>query len=142
MDTRVVDSRIRAARPRTNVLVTFPDGRVFEAPPRTPVGDIVKAAEAVSAASLPPTAVESAPRAPVVAVLQDGRLRELTAPVTEDCSVVPVTTGEGDGVRIYRRSLSFLLMTAASEVFPGADVSIEHSASTVGGYFCEVRGHE
>ena len=32
-------------------------------------------------------------------------------------------------------------MTAAAEVFPGAEVSIEHSASTVGGYFCEVRGH-
>ena len=31
-------------------------------------------------------------------------------------------------------------MTAAAEVFPGADVSIEHSASTVGGYFCEVSG--
>ncbi len=140
MQTRVVDARIRPSAPRTNVLVTFADGRVFEAPPGTIMGDIVKAAEALSDPGLaaspnPPS------RPPVVAVLQDGRLRELTTAVNEDCSVTPVTTGEGDGVRIYRRSLSFLLMTAAAEVFPGADVSIEHSASTVGGYFCEVRGH-
>ena len=64
----------------------------------------------------------------------NGRLRELTAPLTEDGDLVPVTTAESDGVRIYRRSLSFLLMTAAAEVFPGVEVSIEHSASTIGGY--------
>src|SRR5450759_353878 len=33
-------------------------------------------------------------------------------------------------------------MTAAAEVFPGVVVSIEHSASSVGGYFCEVQGHD
>jgi uridine kinase len=137
MHTSTLDIRIRPARPRTNVLVTFPDGRAFEAPPGTPVGEIVRAAEAF------PAGGGAAPvaRPPIVAVLQDGRLRELTTPVHDDCRVVPISTGEGDGVRIYRRSLSFLLMTAAAEVFPGADVSIEHSASTVGGYFCEVRGH-
>jgi uridine kinase len=139
MSTRVVDSRIRPALPRTNVLVTFSDGRVFEAPPGTPVGDIVDAADAL--ADTAGLAGAAAARGPVVAVLQDGRLRELTTIVNGDCSIVPITTGEGDGVRIYRRSLSFLLMTAAAEVFPGADVSIEHSASSVGGYFCEVRGH-
>jgi uridine kinase len=139
MQTGPVDPRIRPAPPRTNVLVTFPDGRVFEAPPGTPIGDIVKAADGPAGPSGPGEAADA--RGPAVAVLRDGRLRELTTRVNEDCSVVPVTTGEGDGVRIYRRSLSFLLMTAAAEVFPGADVSIEHSASTVGGYFCEVRGH-
>jgi uridine kinase len=47
---------------------------------------------------------------------------------------------DADGARIYRRSLAFLLVTAAAEVFPDAEVMIEHSAPTVGGYFCSVRG--
>jgi uridine kinase len=135
--------RIRPAQPRTNVLATFPDGRVFEAPIGTPVGAIIRAQAAWRPAALP---VQSTPSptagASVVAVMLSGRLRELTTPLTEDAEVVPVTTADGDGVRIYRRSLAFLLMTAAAEVFPGADVSIEHSASTVGGYFCTVRGHD
>jgi len=37
-----VDARIRPSLPRTNVLATFPDGRVFEAPIGTPVGDILR----------------------------------------------------------------------------------------------------
>jgi uridine kinase len=131
-----VDARILPATPRTNVLATFPDGRVFEAPIGTTIGAVVEAA------SKPPVgAPPGVPAAPVVAALVNGRLRELTTTLSEDGRLVPIGTGEGDGVRIYRRSLSFLLMTAAEEVFPGADVSIEHSASTVGGYFCEVHGH-
>jgi uridine kinase len=131
-----LDTRIRPSLPRTNVVAAFPDGRVFEAPIGTLLGDIIRAA-----LEAPTGGVPSPARAPIVAALVDGRLRELTTAITEDCRLVPISTGEGDGVRIYRRSLAFLLMTAAEEVFPGADVSIEHSASTVGGYFCEVHGH-
>lgn len=137
MNLGIVDSAIRPSAPRTNVLVTLPDGRVFEAPPGTPVGDVLRVADEPGMERLP-----GPPDAPVVAALVDGRLRELPTPLTEDCRVVPVRTSDSDGVRIYRRSLTFLLMTAAAEVFPGAEVTIEHSASTVGGYFCEVQGHE
>jgi uridine kinase len=136
-------SRIRPALPRANVLATFPDGRVFEAPIGTPVGAIVRAQELHGPAALPvPGTPSPIPVAPVVAVMLNGRLRELTAPLAEDADIVPVTTAESDGVRIYRRSLAFLLMAAAADVFPGVEVSIEHSASTVGGYFCEVQGRE
>lgn len=142
MPIGTIDTLIRPTLPRTTITATFPDGRVFEAPRGTAVGDIVRAASVPQPESLPAAEVPSPGIAPTVAVLLNGRLRELTTPVTEDCELVPVTTGHSDGVRIYRRSLSFLLMTAAGEVFPGAEVSIEHSASTVGGYFCEVRGHD
>ena len=135
--------RVRPGLPRTSVLATFPDGRILEAPIGTTVRDIVKAQAALAPSALP---VQSTPApgdgAPVVAVMLNGRLRELTTPLTEDAELAPVTTAEGDGVRIYRRSLAFLLVAAAGEVFPGAEVSIEHSASTVGGYFCEVRGRD
>ena len=136
MNIGTLDSAIRPSGPRSNVLVTLPDRRIFEAPPGATLGDVLRVADE---AALGGPAGEAA--APIVAALVDGRLRELPTPVTEDCQVEPVRTSDSDGVRIYRRSLAFLLMTAAGEVFPGAEVSIEHSASTVGGYFCEVQGH-
>jgi uridine kinase len=137
------DARIRPALPRPNVLATFPDGRILEAPIGTPVGEIVRVLGEFAPSELP---VQGTPSpedvAPIVAVMLNGRLRELTTALTEDSEIAPVTTAESDGVRIYRRSLAFLLVTAASEVFPGVEVSIEHSASTVGGYFCEIQGRE
>lgn len=140
--TATLDSRIRPAKPRSNVLATFPDGRLFEAPIGTPLGEIIRAQQALAPLELP---VQGTPRpeagAATVAVMVNGRLRDLTMTLTEDAELQPVTTADSDGMRIYRRSLAFLLMTAAAEVFNGADVTIEHSASTVGGYFCEVRGH-
>ncbi len=143
MSTTHNGGRIRPGLPRTSVLATFPDGRILEAPIGTFVGDIVRAQSEMAPSALP---VQGTPApfdgAPVVAVMLNGRLRELTTALTEDAEIAPVTTAEADGVRIYRRSLAFLLVAAAGEVFPGVQVSIEHSASTVGGYFCEVQGRE
>jgi uridine kinase len=143
MPTTHNGARIRSGLPRTNVLATFPDGRILEAPIGTLVGDIIRAQSSLAPSELPVQGTPSpADSAPVVAVMVNGRLRELTTALAEDAEIAPVTTAESDGVRIYRRSLAFLLITAASEVFPGVEVSIEHSASTVGGYFCEVQGRD
>ncbi len=129
---------VRPAEPRTHVLLTLPDGRAFEAPIGMPLGEIFQAIGS-TAGKPAPTPCAGGLRA--VAALVNGRLRDLTTPLVEDAAVVPVTPQDADGARIYRRSLSFLLMTAAAEEFPGVDVSIEHSATTVGAYFCEVQGH-
>ena len=122
---------IRLTRPRDTVHARLPDGRIYEAPPGTPLGAILRVA----------AEQDGGPRyVPAVAAIVDGRLRELQTPLTGDADVTPVLVTDGDGARIYRRSLAFLLVTAASEVFPEAEVMIEHSAPTVGGYFCSVRG--
>ena len=42
-----------------------------------------------------------------------------------------------DGSRIYRRSLTFLLVVAVQELFPEARLRVDHSV-TFGGYYCEV----
>jgi uridine kinase len=47
--------------------------------------------------------------------------------------------GEPDGMRIYRRSLTFLLAAAFEEMFPGAKLTVDHSVAS-GGYFCQVQG--
>jgi uridine kinase len=121
---------IRLTVPRETVHARLCDGRIYEAPVGTPLGDILKVAFS-----------DGDPRrAPAVAAIVDRRLRELRTPLVGDADVTPVLVTDPDGARIYRRSLAFLLVTAAAEVFPEADVMIEHSAPTVGGYFCSVRG--
>jgi uridine kinase len=123
-------SLIRPAAPRQTVHARLSDGRIFEAPPGTAVGEILKVAEAHG---------ERRGREAVAAVV-DGRLRELTTTLTSDVDVSPVTLGDTDGSRIYRRSLTLALVTAAAELFPDAAVHIEHSAPTLGAYYCRVRG--
>ena len=120
-------SAIRPGRPRETVQARLDDGRIFEAPPGTRLADIVR--------------VAARPGAPmVVAAVINNKLAELTTPLTRDADVRPVTVAETDGARIYRRSLVFLLVTAAKELFPETAVFVEHSAATAGAYFCEVRG--
>jgi len=116
-------------KPRERVQARFPDGRIFEAPPGTPLADILCAADGLADST-------------VVAAVINRKLRELTAPLTADADVILVSHSDTDGARIYRRSLTFLLVTAAAEVFPEVEVFIEHAASTAAGYFCEVRGRE
>lgn len=76
-----------------------------------------------------------------IAAIVDNRLRELTYPVKRDVMVTPVTLHNSDGNRIYRRSLSFLLVVAIAECFPGTQVTIEH-ATPSGAFFCRVRGRD
>jgi uridine kinase len=80
------------------------------------------------------------PARPLMAAIVNGRLRELTTPLGADADVTPLDASTSDGVRVYRRSLSFLMLVAFDEVFPGAEIFIEHSATTAAGYYCEVHG--
>jgi uridine kinase len=122
------------SRPRKTVIATLPDGRTYEAPRGTTLREIFAVAEQRATGRCADTE-------PLAAVV-DGRLRELGTALVRDAAVTPVCGSDTDGMRIYRRSLSFLLMTAACEVFPDAEVLIEHSAPTLAAYYCEVHGRE
>ena len=111
------------AERRTTVQARLPGGRVLEGPRGATLEAFIQAA-----------AYPSEQR--VVAALMNGRLRELCFPLMEDADLVPVTTTDNDGARIYRRSLSFLMIAAAAEVLPGQIVTIHHSMP-FGGYYCE-----
>ncbi len=78
---------------------------------------------------------------PFIAALVDGDLRELNYKIWTDATVEPLFLSDSDGIRIYRRSLSFLLVTAIRELFPEAFVFIDHSLP-FGGFFCEVGGRK
>jgi len=120
---------IREAALRKDVQIRLPDGRVFEAPRGTPLGRIL--------------AVAFSDRSdPVVAAVVGGEdLRELAWPADRDVDVSPIFLSDSDGVRIYRRSLSFLLVVAAYELYPSARVYIDYSVPH-GGYFCRVEGRK
>jgi uridine kinase len=75
-----------------------------------------------------------------MAAVLAGTLTESTTRLVADGDVTPVLMTGSDGMRIYRRSLSFLLVTATAEIFPDAHVVIDHSATTAGAYYCWVAG--
>ena len=108
---------------RTAVQARFPDGRAFDAPIGTTLEDFINAAKPQV-------------NGRIVAALKNGKLRELSHPLQEDALLIPVTSADSDGGRIYRRSLSFLLIVAAAELWPDKTVTIHHSMP-FGGYYCE-----
>lgn len=108
---------------RDTVQARFPDGRAFDAPSGTPLEAFIEAAQLAG-------------NGRIVAALKNGRLRELSHPLVEDATLVPVTSADSDGSRIYRRSLCFLMIAAADEIWPGKIITIQHSMP-FGGYYCE-----
>jgi uridine kinase len=111
--------------PSESVELHLPDGRTLRGP-RGSAASIL----------LAPLAQELA--APLVAVILNGELHELTHAVEFEARARPVTMASADGARIYRRSLTFLIQAAFSKVFPVGSLFIDHSL-TFGGYFCNVR---
>ena len=108
---------------RDTVQARFPDGRAFDAP----IGTTLEAFMSVA---------KPEANGRIVAALKNGKLRELSHPLTQDAELVPVTSAGSDGGRIYRRSLSFLMIVAAAEMWPDKIITIQHSMP-FGGYYCE-----
>jgi uridine kinase len=117
-------SKIVPAAPRTTVQVRIPDCGDFEAPLGTTVEEFFNAIQ-------PPH------HGRIVGSLVNGKLRELSLALYADAELVPVTLAESDGTRIYRRSLSFLMIVAAAEIFPERTITVQHSMP-FGGYYCEL----
>jgi len=108
---------------RTTVEVHLPDGRILCGPRNRPIAAFLQ--------SLP----EWNEHDPIMGAVVNGELRELTHPVELDSRVRLVTMSDPDGSGIYRRSVTFLLEAAFEDVFPTADISVDHSMSS-GGFYC------
>lgn len=76
----------------------------------------------------------------IVAALVNNELRELTFPVTDDCSISFVDMTSEDGIRIYQRSLMLILFKAIHDLYPDKVVQIRHSVSR--GLFFEVLDYQ
>ncbi len=119
---------IQITQSSKNVELHLPDGRVLSGPRGTQVGEFF-------------SKVKDDFAAPIVAVIINNEIHELTYPINVETFCLPVTMNTADGARIYRRSLVFLLEMAFSELFPNDRLNIDHSVSS-GGFYCEVKGRE
>lgn len=114
--------------PRSTVEILLADGRAVSGPRGAAVADFLR--------MLPEWQ-----STPIVAAIVNSELRELTYPIEIDSRVRPVTMGEADGARLYRRSLTFLLESAFEELYPTLEMTVDHSVSS-GGFFCQIVNRE
>src|SRR5512142_67934 len=117
-----MNNPIQIVSPRSSVEIHLPDGLVLSGPRGARVEEFLSALKFDSE---------------VVAAIINHDLRELTYPIVMDANVEPVTMSTPDGARIYRRSLTFLLEMAFSDLFPDADLFVDHSVAS-GGFYCQV----
>ncbi|HQA58719.1 MAG TPA: nucleoside kinase [Acetivibrio sp.] len=74
----------------------------------------------------------------IVAAKVNNDIKELSYHLYDNCKVEFIDLTYDDGMRIYRRSLSFILIKAVNDLFPDRKVIIGHSISK--GIYCEVKG--
>ncbi len=74
---------------------------------------------------------------PIVSAKVNNVSQGLKFKVYQNKDIEFIDVRESSGMRVYCRSLSFLMYKAASDVFPGSKLYIEHPISH--GYFCHLR---
>jgi len=131
-----VNSPFKRIEPNKTVEIHLTDGNVLQGPRGATVGEFLQSINGGPPSQLPHGNGSQIPP-PTVGAVVNGQLRELTYRINIESEVKPVTMGEADGMRIYRRSLIFLLEAAFEELFPEGSIFIDHSVSS-GGYFCHV----
>lgn len=67
-------------------------------------------------------------------------IKDLNYKLNEDCKLDFIDLSQSDGMRIYQRSLYFILIKAVNDIFPDRKVVINHPISK--GVYCEVIGKE
>lgn len=123
----ILDTVERRSAKSDLIEVHLPDGTTLAGPRGTQLEAFMRKVEAGSE--------------PIVGGIVNGVLKELTYPIEMEARVQPVTMGDADGMRIYRRSLTFLLATAFEEMFSDCRLHVDHSVAS-GGYFCQVAGRD
>lgn len=76
----------------------------------------------------------------IMAARVNNRIKGLTYEICEPCNIEFLDMTSEDGMRIYRRSLAFVLSLAVHELYPEGKVTICHSLSK--GLYCEFKYKE
>jgi len=72
----------------------------------------------------------------IVAAVVNNEIRELTFPIEQESDITTVDLSSDDGIRIYQRSLKFLLIKAVHDLFPDKELQVRHSVRR--GVFFEI----
>ncbi len=75
---------------------------------------------------------------PVIGALVNHKVKELSFAVVKSKNIRFIDYSHPDGVRLYVRSLLFVLYAAVKEVLPAARLKVMHGISN--GYYCEFEG--
>ena len=75
--------------------------------------------------------------APIVAAMVDHKLVELAEVLAEGSELRFLDLTSMEGMRIYRRSLTFLLIEAIKELYPEANINVVHFLGN--GLYCEIK---
>jgi len=73
---------------------------------------------------------------PIVAAQVNNEIKDLQFSVNFDCTVDFLDLHTESGIKVYQRSLAFVMIAAAHEIFPQGKVTVEHSLSK--GLYCEL----
>lgn len=73
---------------------------------------------------------------PVVAAKVNNAIRDLQSVLDQDSVVDFLDLRTDEGMKVYQRSLTLVMIAAAQELFPGCEVTVEHSLSK--GLYCEL----
>jgi uridine kinase len=106
---------------------SLPDGTYVKSPIGTTIGDLL-------ARTYPN------PRLPIVAAIVDKEFQSLSYLPEANITLQPVDTSSSEGMRIYQRSLCFVLVVAMHELYPTTRLIIDHSVPN-GGFYCNLIGH-
>lgn len=98
--------------------------RTLSVPYRTPVGEVIAANDGPR-------------RHPVLAAIVHQRCVDLDFPICTPTVVKPVTYSMREGVLVYRRTASLVMLEAARQIFPAARVTIGQALGN--GYFYAIR---
>ena len=66
----------------------------------------------------------------VVAAKVNGDLKDLSAPLTGDCSLIPITQESPEGLDIVRHSAAHIMAEAVRSLFPGVKITIGPAIDT------------
>ena len=73
---------------------------------------------------------------PIVAVQVNNEIKDLRYSINNDCTVEFFDLTTDLGIKVYQRSLIFVMLIAAQELFPTARLAVEHSLGK--GLYCEL----
>lgn len=76
----------------------------------------------------------------IIAGKVDNEIKELSYKLDRNCKVEFIDLRNSDGIRIYQRSLTFVLIKAVNDLFPERKFELHHSLSNQGLY-CEIIGN-
>ncbi|MHB1355276.1 MAG: uridine kinase family protein [Anaerolineae bacterium] len=80
------------------------------------------------------------PPFPIMAAVVDNQYQSLGFRPQADITLQPVDFSSSEGMRVYQRSVSLVLVVAMHELYPAIRLLIDHSVPN-GGFYCELLGH-